>query len=162
MSISSKRYKMIVCMNGHQLCVNEEPDKNVCGVCPKCGAALIDECPVCHEPIPGIISVSTWAVNPTIATPHYCPACQNPYPWTADTINRALQLLNRSSKFSKQDQVEFAQIIPHLIIETEYTKSAKNKYQCLIRKAGPATTNGLKEILAKVCSADVRKSLWQI
>ncbi len=101
-----------VCLNGHLLAADLDPDRArgaatnradplavaTSGVpCPTCGAGTILGCPGCGYPIPGATPTLSYGV------PHFCVVCGEYYPWTfrAEFYVTLAEILEESSRLDE-------------------------------------------------------------
>jgi len=91
-----------ICLAGHvQHCDGTPFDSKA--HCAKCGAACIDECPSCKQPIRG---VQLYRPAAEYSRPQYCPACGRPYPWMEERLQTARELLYHDEKLTMEDRTK--------------------------------------------------------
>jgi hypothetical protein len=89
-----------ICLKGHvQHCdgISFDPKAH----CTKCGAACIDKCSRCREPIRG---VQKYRPVTDYSRPQFCHGCGHSYPWMEDLLRTARELLDRDDKLSLEDR----------------------------------------------------------
>jgi hypothetical protein len=81
-----------ICLNGHVQHCDGMPFNSKTH-CTQCGAAWIDECPHCLEPIRGV-----QLYQPAIGyvRPGFCHGCGHAYPWTEAAMEKVSQLIDES------------------------------------------------------------------
>jgi hypothetical protein len=95
-----------ICRSGHvQHCDGMPFDSKT--YCTKCGAACIDECLRCQEPIRGAEKFKPVDYS----RPQYCHRCGHPYPWMEDRLQTARELLHSDEKLTMSDRQELFGIL---------------------------------------------------
>jgi len=115
-----------LCLNGHEVdLVTGGHVTDDTRFCSECGKETLCACPRCHAPIRGAYrgSVIEAQFDPWIK-PNYCPACAEPYPWTAGAIDALTQLLSEQKRIKPDELHRLAKDLPDLVSETPKTKLA--------------------------------------
>lgn len=88
-----------ICLNGHvQHCDGSPFDSEE--HCTRCGAACIDECPHCKEPIRGDKLYRPLGYS----LPQFCHRCGGAYPWMQERLKTAQDLLDHDDKLTPEDR----------------------------------------------------------
>lgn len=146
-----------ICLNGHVVSSRSE---NYSKFCKSCGNSTISHCPSCsksiqgHYEVPGVFGFFDYI------PPSYCHECGEPYPWTSQVINNAVELLALDEQLPS-DQKEIIRLaLPDLLIETSTTPVAVAKHKKYIPSAQSFVKDGLKNLLFDIVNETVKKSLW--
>ena len=154
-----------ICLNGHIIndSYDTSPEFNK-SFCPKCGQPTITQCPSCHTNIqgyfdvPGIVDLTTREET----APAYCHSCGKPYPWTESNLKAISELLELDEQLQETDKKTMKEILPDLITDTPKSKVAEAKYKIIMKKAGIATAEAVKDIIIGIVSETIRKSLFGV
>lgn len=156
-------YTAQVCLNGHVVNDNYEISPEFRKpFCTKCGQPTITQCPSCNTNIQGNYHVDGVAFLTTREpTAHaYCHNCGKPYPWTEANLNAISELLELDEQLQESDIATMKEILPDLLTDTPKSKVAEAKYKIIMRKAGRATYEAVKEIIIGIASETIKKSLF--
>lgn len=158
-------YTAQVCLNGHVITDNYERSPEFRkSFCTKCGQPTITQCSSCHANIQGdyhvdgVVCLRTQ--EPT--APAYCHNCGNPYPWTESNLKAISDLLELDEQLQGSDVQIMNEILPDLLTDTPKSKVAEAKYKKIMRKAGRATFEAVKEITIGIASETIKKSLFDV
>jgi hypothetical protein len=99
-----------ICLKGHVLHCDGTPFDSK-DHCTKCGAACIDECPHCREPIRGVEKRRPASYS----RPQYCHACGRPYPWMEDRLQTARELLYHDEKLTMDDRTKLFEELQYVM-----------------------------------------------
>ena len=152
-----------ICLNGHVITNEyEESPEFRKPHCPKCGQSTITKCQSCHVNIQGDYHVEgVFSLGGSISpAPAYCHSCGNPYPWTEANLNAISELLELDELLQESDVATMNEILPDLLTDTPKSKVAEAKYKIIMRKAGRATYEAVKEIIIGIASETIKKSLF--
>lgn len=152
-----------VCLNGHVITDNYERSPELRkSFCIKCGQPTIIQCPSCNANIQGDYHVEgVVCLRASEPTAHaYCHNCGKPYPWTETNLKAISELLELDEQLQKSDVEIMKDILPDLITDTPKSKVAEAKYKIVMRKAGKATTEAVKELIIGIASETIKKSLF--
>ena len=147
----------LVCLNGHV--VNDRADASPqfnSKFCSGCGASTITACPACSASIrgfyhvEGVIDLTGGMEEP----PNYCHDCGKPFPWTADRIEAAKELVAMSTKLDDKQKAEVIEAIIASSTETARTSIGAErlkKYWSVVGKtAQDVVTSVLSETAKKI------------
>ena len=149
-----------ICLNGHVINSSSQtyPQFNK-KFCDKCGAETINACPSCQKPIRGkyhsrgVISVGG------LPTPPFCAECGKAFPWTEARLSAAREIADEL-EVSDDDKEKLKGSLDDLVRESPKTEVAKLKFKNVMRKAGSASLDIMKDTLSDVLSEVVKKSLF--
>src|SRR5262249_45662476 len=99
-----------ICTNGHVQQSDGTPfDRKA--YCAKCGAGCIDACEHCKTSIRGrpMHSASDYS------RPAFCHGCGRPYPWMADRLQTARELLRHDEKLTSADRIELFDLLQYVM-----------------------------------------------
>lgn len=135
-----------VCLNGHIIQSRTRLSKTV--FCEKCGAKMIDECPVCHTPI----EEWDWTDMVVIGDfpyerANYCRACGSPYPWTQTAIEVAADLISEEEELDNVQQEKLISSLPDIIAGTPKTQTAVVRLKKALLTVGKFTADGLRQFV---------------
>lgn len=147
-----------VCLNGHPTTDNvqrsyERRSKH----CGKCGAKTISVCQNCHADIRGDYVVhGVIVIGSEYTPPSYCHECGTAFPWTAEAISAASQIVD-DSDLSEDDSEALKTAIEELTKDTPKTPAAALRYRKLAAKAGSVFGEGLNKIIVSVATEAAKK-----
>lgn len=153
------KYKLAICLNGHEYNAYVGLEETVDKFCPKCGERIITECPHCNAFIPGYVEydgvISSWN------GPHeaYCETCGNPLPWTERTLSAASDLIGLSD-LSDSEKRGLDGSIKDLVTDSPRSSAAVARIKILSSKIGSTVMNGLRDVLVDVLSEATKKAIW--
>lgn len=135
-----------ICLNGHTIQTDEKLTKTV--FCEKCGAKMIDKCPVCHTPIgewdwPDMVVIGDLYYERA----NYCRACGSPYPWTQTAIEAATDLIFEEEELDKLQREKLASSLPDIITDTPKTQTAVVRLKKALLTVGKFTADGLRQFV---------------
>ena len=93
-------YAAQICLRGHVLSSDGKTNFKRRERCPRCGSDCIDSCQDCDAPIRG---QDVWLTSAYVL-PFYCYKCGQPYPWMADRLHTAKELLDHDDKLSLDER----------------------------------------------------------
>lgn len=148
-----------ICLNGHA--ITSDIQYRSQPFCSKCGAKTISKCPHCDASIHGEYHVDgVFVPGKKYIVPSYCHHCGNPYPWTEQILNNAVELLALDDELDEQTKELIKTAIPDLLVDTPATPLATAKYQKGISRAGSVLKNSFYQLLVDVVSETVKKTLF--
>ena len=154
-----------VCLNGHVVTDRYEKSPELRKpFCTKCGQPTIIQCPSCNANILGDYHVDgvVWLGTSEPMAHAYCHNCGNPYPWTESNLKAISELLELDEQLQESDIATMKEILPDLITDTPKSKVAEAKYKIIMRKAGKATAEAVKELIICIASEAIKKSLFGV
>ncbi len=135
-----------ICLNGDVQSSDGTPFDNT-KHCIKCGATCIHICPSCKALIRGKPQFSAAEYD----FPNFCHACGKPYPWMADKLDTAKQLLFHDDKLAHEDRTNLYNLLSYVMsnpkAELAPAKSALIRIQ--IQKATAPIREFVLDLLAK-------------
>lgn len=155
-------YTAQICLNGHIIntASNKYPEYNK-AFCSECGQPTINHCSFCNATIQGDYYDSRYNnVFSLQKLPAYCHNCGKPYPWTASNLEAINELIELDEQLQQTDKNTVKEILPNLLVETPKTKVAEAKFKLVMKKAGKATCEAVKEIIVGIASETIKKSLY--
>lgn len=99
-----------ICLRGHVLHCDGTPFDSS-EHCTICGSKCIDECAHCKEPIRGAERSS----SANYSRPQYCHVCGSPYPWMAERLQTARELLRHDEQLTQADRDELFEILQEVM-----------------------------------------------
>jgi hypothetical protein len=142
-----------ICQRGHvQHCDGMQFDSKA--HCTKCGAACIDECPRCHEPIRGAEKFKPVDYS----VPQYCHRCGRPYPWMEDRLQTAREFLRYDEKLTPTDRDELFDILQEVMSDPKspLTPAKRKLIDIKLEKAAGWVKDLVVDLVAKT-TAEVIK-----
>ena len=149
-----------LCRNGHLVnyFVTTKPHENK-KFCDECGEPTLTACEYCNTPLQGFQHNSGGFSYKYIA-PRFCRECGKMYPWTADRMNAARELVYELN-LTATEQEEMEQSIRTLVAQDNpRTQVAIVKFKRLAAKAGIETAGMFRDILVDVISETAKKALF--
>jgi len=128
--------------------------------CSLCGAETIMACPLCNTPIRGDYHVEGVIVlsGPT-PTPSFCHECGEPYPWTAEGLQAARQLVQELEGLKGSEKEALSKSLDDIVRDTPRTALAVLQVKKFLGRAkGPATL-ALREVLLQLATEAAKKGL---
>jgi hypothetical protein len=143
-----------ICLKGHVQHCDGMPFK-VKTHCTKCGAACIDECTRCKEPIRG---VPTYRHASVYSRPQFCHGCGRPYPWMEDLLSTARELLDHDDKLSLDDRTNLWGDLQYVMSnpKADLVPAKKKLIDIKLEKATGYVRDALLDLIAKT-TAEVLK-----
>ncbi len=145
-----------ICLRGHVLNVNGM-DFERGEHCPRCGEASIDTCRHCGAAIRG----GEIYQSPTgYRLPNFCHRCGRPYPWMADRMSTARELLEHDDKLSFEDREKLWGLLQYVMSDpkADLAPAKKKLFEIGIAKALPATREFFLDLIAKFGAEMVKPS----
>ena len=143
-----------LCLNGHvQQCDGTAftPKAH----CATCGAACIDACPHCNEPIRG---VPLYRSAEEYSRPQYCRGCGAPYPWMENRLRTALDLLRHDDKLTQADRTDLYEDLKYVMADpkADLFPAKKRLIEIKLAKATPYVKDGILDLIAKIAAEIVK------
>jgi hypothetical protein len=115
--------------------------------CTKCGSECIDQCLSCKAPIRGRMKYSAGAY----ICPSFCHGCGKPYPWMADKLRTAKELLFHDEMLTFEDRKELWGLLQYVMSNPKADLvPAKSKLISIkIQKAAGPIKDFITDLLAK-------------
>jgi len=174
----------LMCLNGHLINdkVQAKPELNQ-KFCSDCGEQTISSCPACEAPIRGasyevdgkIINFEEPSGEPSLAdyesagllkwwpegrkAPRYCRVCGKPYPWTEQQSQAVAEVIDELDELAEEEKAKLKRSIPDILAETPSSETAILRFKKAIAKVGQAGGKLLRDVLVKVASEVVKKSM---
>lgn len=160
-----------VCENGHQItgCYQISKSERQ-DFCQKCGAATMTACPSCGGEIQGAQIVDSRDLYETITkveprmvpmhhvnVPSWCSNCGKPYPWTADKIATAIQILEEFGNLNDEEKRTIEQDINNIAKDTPKTELSAMRIKRILAKCGTVAYNVIMEFASKT-AAEILKN----
>ena len=144
-----------ICLRGHVLNVNGT-DFERGEHCPKCGEASIDACQHCKVAIRG---GEIYASTTDYKLPYFCHKCGRPYPWMADRLSTAKELLDHDDKLSLEDREKLWGLLQYVMSDpkSDMVPAKRKLFDIGLGKALPATREFFLDFMAKYL-AEMTKS----
>jgi len=141
-------YEAQICLNGHVLHCDGRLPLSPGAHCIKCGAACIDACPHCGELIRGVEKFR--AVDYT--RPLYCHGCGKPYPWMADRLQTAKELLYHDEKLTMDERTTLFPLLQYVMSNplNELVPAKKKLIEIKLEKAAPYVRELILDLIAKI------------
>jgi hypothetical protein len=136
-----------ICLRGHVLNV-DGTDFERGEYCPKCGEASIDACQHCRVAIRG---GEIYAPTSDYNLPHFCHKCGRPYPWMADRLSTAKELLDHDDKLSLDERERLWSLLQYVMSDpkSDLAPAKKKLFDIGLAKATAATRDFFIEFGAK-------------
>jgi hypothetical protein len=138
-----------ICLNGHVRHCNGEPFDSKAH-CTRCGAACIDECLYCREPIHGVRMYS----KVYYICPKFCHRCGKPYPWMEDRLNTARELLNHDDKLDEDDREKLWNSLQYVMSDpkADLVPEKKKLITIMLEKATGPVREAILDLVAKTAA----------
>lgn len=144
-----------ICRNGHiQYCDGMPFDPKT--HCTRCGASCIHECPSCKEPIRG---AQQFQDTTHYSLPRFCHGCGHPYPWMADRLDTARDLLWHDDHLTLEDRETLWKDLQYVMSDpkADLVPAKRKLIEIRLAKAGEFVRVSIIELIAKTV-AEVFKS----
>lgn len=144
-----------ICRSGHiQHCDGMPFDSKA--HCTKCGASCIHECPACNEPIHG---AAAFRDTSYYSLPQFCHGCGKPYPWMADRLDTARDLLWHDDHLTLEDRENLWNDLKYVMSDpkADLVPAKRKLIEIKLAKAGEVVRVSIIELIAKTV-AEVFKS----
>jgi hypothetical protein len=142
-----------ICLKGHvQHCDGMPFDsKDHCTIC---GSECIDECPHCNEPIRGAEKFR----SANYSRPEYCHGCGRPYPWMADRLQTARELLRHDEELTISDRDELFDILKEVMSDPKspLTPAKKRLIEIRLGKATQYVRELILDLIAKTAAESLK------
>jgi hypothetical protein len=142
-----------ICLKGHVLHCDGMPfDSKV--YCTKCGAACIDECPRCTEPIRG---AQKYRADDYLR-PQHCHGCGRPYPWMEERLQTARELLYHDDKLTMDDRTKLWDDLQYVMSDPkgDLVPSKKKLIEIRLAKATGYVREIILDLVAKTAAEIVK------
>jgi hypothetical protein len=136
-----------ICRNGHiQHCDGMPFHPNA--HCTRCGASSIHECPDCREPIRGSQQYSD---SRNFVLPQFCHGCGRPYPWMADRLDTARDLLWHDDHLSLEDRENLWNDLKYVMSDpkADLVPAKRKLIEIKLGKAAEVVRTTIVELIAK-------------
>lgn len=151
-------YPASICLNGHIVSSNEANSQKFCSLC---GKQVISICPHCKSPLHGTRKSSKGLAIPyKFEMSYYCDNCSNPFPWTENIINSAVEILSMDEDLPEEQKELLKSAIPDLIVESPNTTVAVARYSKYIDTAKIFIRNGLYQLFSSVLTESIISKLF--
>src|SRR5881396_3579385 len=150
-----------VCLNGHLANdrTQRDPQHNK-AFCPQCGERTITQCPQCKAPIPGDYDITGLYIGSSYTRPSFCTSCGKPFPWTERAVNSAVELAADAAHLNPEESEQFKRDVGDLTRDTPRTPVAASRFKKVMAKAGGATAEVVKKVIAEIVSETAKKLIW--
>jgi hypothetical protein len=141
-------YDACICLHGHVLTSSGDHPFTPGEHCGKCGSAVIDECPNCHEPIRGMrVDTSVVYYKP----PSYCHGCGRALPWMQEKLATAKDLLDHDTKLNLDDRERLWNLLQYVMSDpkSDVTQGKKKLIEIDLAKAMDGTKDFIQGLMAK-------------
>jgi hypothetical protein len=136
-----------ICRNGHiQHCDGMPFDSKT--HCTKCGASCIHECPDCREPIRG---AQQFQDTTHYSLPQFCHGCGRPYPWMADRLDTARDLLWHDDHLTPEDRENLWKDLKYVMSDprADLVPAKRKLIEIKLGKAAEVVRVSIIELIAK-------------
>jgi len=136
-----------ICRNGHvQHCDGMPFDSKT--HCIKCGTPCIHECPSCAAPIRGAL---VFGDIKNYSIPQFCHGCGLPYPWMADRLDTARDLLRHDDQLSLEDRENLWNDLKYVMSDpkADLVPAKRKLIEIKLAKAGEIVRASVIELMAK-------------
>jgi len=151
-----------VCLNGH--IVNGASEMRAhCNAryCQRCGGKVIESCMTCGASIRGqLVGLNQVLGADMDAAPHFCHECGDPYPWTAQALTAARELIEGVDGLSDDDRHAASSDLEDLIRDTPRTPVAAARFSAVLSKVGGATAAAMQDLLMDVVAESAKRTIW--
>ncbi|MFY9672943.1 MAG: DUF2321 domain-containing protein [Terriglobales bacterium] len=139
-----------ICENGHVITRYANTGGKVEKFCSKCGAKTITTCPQCEHAIRGHHHPDMPGATEQPA-PKFCHNCGNPYPWMADRLQTAKELLYHDDKLSLEDREKLWDLLQYVMSnpKSDLVPAKKKLIDIRLGKAAAPMREAVLDLLAK-------------
>ena len=142
-----------ICMKGHVQHFDGkpfDPDAH----CPVCGSKCIDVCPHCGDPIPGVEIYK----GMDYSRPQFCRKCGRPFPWMAERLQTANDLLQHDDQLTLDDRNSLWSDLQYVMSDpkADLVPAKKRLIDIKLGKATQYVREAILDLLAKT-TAEVLK-----
>lgn len=168
MGIYNDRYWAArICINGHIVDYGKGEKDSFCN---KCGLKVIENCKSCNAKIRGasrhiamkygdLVSYKSAKLE-NMVLPYYCQKCGEPYEWTQEILNNAVELLSYEDSINQEHKDLIRSAIPDLIVDTPKTPVAVAKFNRGFSKLSKPIGDAMYQLLVDVISASTKQLLF--
>jgi hypothetical protein len=148
---------MQVCRNGHNITsmLESEPSRGK-AFCPDCGGGTLSACPSCSKSIPGNDWDAGFVTLSELRPPNFCQYCGAPFPWTAERLAVADEMISDLDRLNAEDRGKLSQ---DLTSDTGRTELGVSRFRKIAAKAGVAVGSGLYKVAIDVATDAAKKGL---
>jgi hypothetical protein len=146
-----------ICLQGHviNMFAGSDEGRNE-EHCSRCGSLAIVACPHCQEPMRGYYhdAYSKFVESVPTAPPSFCHKCGRAYPWMADRLQTAKELLYHDDKLSLEDREKLWGLLQYVMSDptSDLVPAKKKLFEIGIAKALPATREFFLDLMAKIAA----------
>ena len=91
--------------------------------------------------------------------PAYCIGCGKPYPWTAERLAVAHEMIADLDRLDAEDRAKLSQAVQDISSDTVRTDLGISRFKRLAAKAGVAVGSGLYKVAIDVATDAAKKGL---
>lgn len=152
-----------VCLNGHKI-TGDVSSGFAQNFCSECGASTIAKCPTCntnirgyyeHDNSGGVVILSV----PEFNVPRHCHNCGSAFPWIADQISAASELVDELEELSADEKAKLRESIAFLTKDSPKTELASIRFKKILSKANTAIGNAIISIITSIATDAAKKQL---
>lgn len=142
-----------ICLQGHVLS-SRSFSHDAGEHCTKCGSVCISVCEHCRTPIRGMDSDSLFFFRPS-----FCHQCGRAYPWMADKLDTARELLEHDDKLSDVERGQLWGLLQYVMTspKADLAPAKRKLIGIKLETAAKATRELLLDLIAKY-AAEMSKS----
>lgn len=149
-----------VCRNGHMITDRAQNSpvhkKNFCH---KCGSGTLTQCS-CGVNIQGHYHVYGFEFAGKKRPPAYCHACGKSFPWTAERVAAAIELLELAEDLNQEDREALTRSLPDLLSDGPRTQVASVRWQRFLAGGGRMIAENIRSVLVEIASEAAKKAIW--
>lgn len=153
-------YPAQICLHGHVITADGRDLISASGRvgirenehCSKCGSRCIHRCEHCDAPIRGKRTMQhEVSVRPSYVPPSFCYNCAKPYPWMAERLETARQLLWNDDKLSIEERESLWGLLQYVMSDpkSDLVPAKRKLIEIRLQSALAATREFVLDFLAK-------------
>lgn len=158
-----------ICLKGHLITGRAEtaPYRQR-KFCERDGSEVISRCPICDSKIRGTAILGHQVVSESLrprlrselrVVPAYCPDCGKPFPWTAERIKAAHDLIQEMDELTPEEKTRLSESVAELAQDSPQTPVAVARVKKIAMKVGKEGWGVFQKILTDVASDAAKKML---
>jgi hypothetical protein len=146
------------CRNGHEITQSSlQHPEDTKKFCPQCGASVLSACEACRKPIQGRQSgdFAAWDTD----RPNHCFSCGSAFPWLAEKLAAADELVSLLDELSPAEQSQVASSLQDIASNGPRTEVGVARLKKLLSKVGKGAAEAVYKVAVDVASEAAKKLL---
>ena len=150
-----------ICLRGHMVNDNARgrPEHNE-KHCSRCGAETILACPSCNTAIRGNYHLENVVVlSGPAPAPSFCHECGKPYPWTAEGLQAARELVQELDGLKAAEKEVLSKSLDDIVRDTPRTELAVMQVKKFLSRAKGPAASALMQVILRLATEAAKKAL---